>query len=33
VRQLLGGIGDEVTKDNPAASRFYRQLHSTAQKY
>jgi TRAP-type C4-dicarboxylate transport system substrate-binding protein len=33
VRQLLGGIGDEVTKDNPAAAGFYRQLHGTAQKY
>jgi TRAP-type C4-dicarboxylate transport system substrate-binding protein len=33
VRQLLSGIGDEVTKDNALAASFYRQLHGTAQKY
>jgi len=33
VRQLLGGIGDEVTKDNAAVSGFYRRMHATAQKF
>ena len=33
VRQLLDGIGEEVTKDNAAAHGFYQRLHSTAQKY
>jgi C4-dicarboxylate-binding protein DctP len=33
VRQLLAGIGDEVTKDNPAASAFYKKLAATGQKY
>jgi len=32
VRQLLGPIGDEVTKDNAAVSAFYKQLLATAQK-
>jgi hypothetical protein len=33
VRQLLGGIGDEVTKDNASVNGFYRRLHATAQKF
>ena len=33
VRQLLGPIGEEVTKDNPATSAFYKRLAATAQKY
>ena len=33
VRQLLGGIGEEVTKDNAAVHGFYRRLHGAAQKY
>ena len=33
VRQLLAGIGDEVTKENAAVQAFYRRLASTAQKY
>lgn len=33
VRQLLEGIGDEVTKGNPAANAFYKRLQTTAQKY
>jgi TRAP-type C4-dicarboxylate transport system substrate-binding protein len=32
VRQLLGPIGDEVTKDNAAVSAFYQKLLATAQK-
>jgi C4-dicarboxylate-binding protein DctP len=32
VRQLLGPIGEEVTKDNPATSAFYKRLAATAQK-
>jgi TRAP-type C4-dicarboxylate transport system substrate-binding protein len=33
VRQLLGGIGEEVTKDNAAVHGFYKRLHGTAQKH
>jgi C4-dicarboxylate-binding protein DctP len=33
VRQLLAGIGDEVTKDNAAVSAFYKRLVATGQKY
>ena len=33
VRQLLAGIGEEVTKDNPAVNAFYKKLVSTGQKY
>ena len=33
LRSLLGGIGDEVTKDNPAVNAFYRRVVSTGQKY
>jgi TRAP-type C4-dicarboxylate transport system substrate-binding protein len=33
VRQLLAGIGDEVTKDNPNANAFYKRLVDTGQKY
>lgn len=33
LRQLLGGIGDEVTKDNAAVSAFYKKLAATSQKY
>jgi TRAP-type C4-dicarboxylate transport system substrate-binding protein len=33
VRQLLGGIGEEVTKDNPGVHAFYKRLHGTAQKH
>jgi TRAP-type C4-dicarboxylate transport system substrate-binding protein len=33
MHQLLGGVGDEVTKANPAMSTFYKRLHSTSQKY
>jgi len=33
VRQLLAGIGEEVTKDNPALNAFYRRLAETAKKY
>jgi TRAP-type C4-dicarboxylate transport system substrate-binding protein len=33
VRQLLAGIGDEVTKDNPNANAFYKRLVATGQKY
>lgn len=33
VRQLLGPIGEEVTKDNPATSAFYKRLATTAQKH
>lgn len=32
VRQLLSGVGEEVTKDNPAVNAFYKRLASTAQK-
>lgn len=32
-RQLLVGVGEEVTKDNAAVSAFYKRMHSTAQKY
>jgi len=33
VRQLLSGIGEEVTKDNPAVNAFYRRLVATGLKY
>lgn len=33
VRQMLSGIGEEVTKDNATLSAFYKRLHSTAQKH
>jgi TRAP-type C4-dicarboxylate transport system substrate-binding protein len=33
VRQLLAGIGEEVTKDNPSAHAFYKKLVTTGQKY
>jgi TRAP-type C4-dicarboxylate transport system substrate-binding protein len=33
VKQLLSGIGDEVTKDNPSANAFYKRLVATGQKY
>ena len=33
VRQLLSGIGDEVTKDNPAVNAFYKRMVATGQKY
>ena len=33
VRQLLGGIGEEVTKDNAAVSAFYKKLNALSQKY
>ncbi|MEK6243324.1 MAG: TRAP transporter substrate-binding protein [Pseudomonadota bacterium] len=33
VRQLLSGIGDEVTKDNPTVNAFYKRLVATGQKY
>ena len=33
VRQLLVGVGDEVTKDNQAVSTFYKRLKSTAEKH
>ena len=33
VRQLLGGIGEEVTRDSATVSAFYKRLHSTAQKH
>ncbi len=32
MRQALGGIGDEVTKDNAAVNAFYKKLLATAQK-
>lgn len=32
VKKLLGGIGEEVTKDNPAVSAFYKKLHALSQK-
>ena len=33
VRQLLAGVGEEVTKDNPTVNAFYKRLVSTGQKY
>ena len=33
VKQLLSGVGEEVTKDNAAASAFYKRLVATGQKY
>jgi TRAP-type transport system periplasmic protein len=33
VKQLLSGIGEEVTKDNPNANAFYKKLAATGQKY
>jgi TRAP-type C4-dicarboxylate transport system substrate-binding protein len=33
VREILAGIGDEVTKDNAAANAFYKKLKATGQKY
>ena len=33
VRQLLAGVGEEVTKDNAAANAFYKKLVATGQKY
>ena len=33
VKQLLSGVGEEVTKDNPAANAFYKRLVATGQKY
>jgi TRAP-type C4-dicarboxylate transport system substrate-binding protein len=33
VRELLAGIGNEVTKDNAAVSAFYKRLVATGQKY
>ena len=33
VRTLLGGIGEEVTKDNAAVNAFYRKLVAAGQKY
>jgi TRAP-type C4-dicarboxylate transport system substrate-binding protein len=33
MRQLLGGIGEEVTKDNPAVNAFYRRLSAASKKY
>jgi TRAP-type C4-dicarboxylate transport system substrate-binding protein len=33
VRQLLAGIGEEVTKDNASVNGFYKRLSSTAQKH
>jgi TRAP-type C4-dicarboxylate transport system substrate-binding protein len=33
VREMLTGIGAEVTKDNAAVSAFYKQLATTANKY
>jgi TRAP-type transport system periplasmic protein len=33
VKQLLGGIGEEVTKDNPSANAFYKRMVATGQKY
>jgi TRAP-type transport system periplasmic protein len=33
VKQLLAGIGEEVTKDNPNANAFYKRLVATGQKY
>ncbi len=33
VQQLLAGVGEEVTKDNPNASAFYKRLVATGKKY
>jgi TRAP-type transport system periplasmic protein len=33
VQQILAGIGEEVTKDNPAANSFYKTLATTSRKY
>ncbi len=33
LRQLIGGVGEEVTKDNPAVSAFYKKLAATGAKY
>jgi C4-dicarboxylate-binding protein DctP len=33
VKQLLAGVGQEVTKDNASVNAFYKRLLSTAQKY
>jgi len=33
VKQLLSGVGEEVTKDNAAANAFYKRLLATGQKY
>ncbi len=33
VRQLLAGVGEEVTKDNSSVNAFYKKLAATAQKY
>jgi TRAP-type transport system periplasmic protein len=33
VKQLLAGIGEEVTKDNATANAFYKRLLATGQKY
>ena len=33
VKQLLAGIGEEVTKDNATANAFYKKLVATGQKY
>jgi TRAP-type transport system periplasmic protein len=33
VKQLLAGVGEEVTKDNQAANAFYKRLVATGQKY
>ena len=33
MRSLLGGIGEEVTKDNAAVSAFYKKLLATSQKF
>jgi hypothetical protein len=33
VKQLLAGIGEEVTKDNAPVSAFYKRLVATGQKY
>ena len=33
VKQLLAGVGEEVTKENAAANAFYKRLVATGQKY
>ncbi|MDO8768276.1 MAG: TRAP transporter substrate-binding protein [Burkholderiaceae bacterium] len=33
MRQLLGGVGEEVTKDSPATNAFYKRLSAASQKY
>jgi TRAP-type C4-dicarboxylate transport system substrate-binding protein len=33
VKSLLAGVGDEVTKGNPAVSAFYRQMKATSEKH